>query len=178
MENLFEGKNIRLRAVEPEDAKLIHAWENNTENWVLSNTLIPYSLYTMKKYAETASEDIYEVKQLRLIIEKTEENKPIGAIDLFDFDPYNLRAGIGILIHDKAERQNGYASEALQLIKTYAFDYMHMKQIYCTIPVNNNPSIKLFEKAGFEQCGVRKDWLRTAEGWIDEAIYQCFNVWS
>ena len=98
---LLENDHIRLRAVEPDDADIIYDWENNTDNWQVSNTLIPFSHHTIRKYAESASQDIFENRQLRLMIMDKQQGKAVGAIDLFDYDPFHQRAGVGILINNQ-----------------------------------------------------------------------------
>ncbi len=172
---LLESDLLKLRAVEPEDAALIHKWENNTENWQVSNTKVPFSFHTIKQYAENPSHDIYENLQLRLIIERKKDTKAIGALDLFDFDAFNQRAGIGILINDTEDRGKGYATDAIGIIKYYAFNFLHLKQLYCTIGEDNPKSLKLFQQCGFSVCGIREQWLRTYDGWISEYMLQCID---
>lgn len=88
---------IRLRALEPEDLECLYQWENDMDLWEVSDTLTPFSLFTLKKYIETCHLDIYTTKQLRLMIERVDTNARIGLVDLYDFDPYHQRAGIGII---------------------------------------------------------------------------------
>ncbi|RLC22496.1 MAG: N-acetyltransferase, partial [Deltaproteobacteria bacterium] len=80
-----------LRALEPTDVDVLFEWENNEKLWHLSNTITPFSRFTMEQYILNAHQDIYTTKQLRLMIDKKEPdgNNPIGSIDLFDFDPTN-----------------------------------------------------------------------------------------
>jgi diamine N-acetyltransferase len=115
--------------------------------------------------------DIYETKQLRLIIENWEK-QPVGAIDLFDFDPYHQRAGVGILIHNYEDRHRGFASDALEALKDYVITSLGLKQLYANIAADNKQSIRLFEKAGFVKTGVKQSWLKTSTGWKDEFLYQ------
>lgn len=170
------GKSIRLRAVEPEDAEIIFEWENNTEVWLISTTLAPFSKDEIIRYVKTANRDIFAMRQLRLMIE-TNDNQAItvGSIDLYDFDPQHQRAGVGILIAADENRRKGYASEALKLLVRYSFDILLLKQLYCTIPTDNEPSIKLFESLGFVSCGLKHQWLRTKTGWIDQISMQLIN---
>ena len=98
----------------------------------------------------------------------------IGCIDIFDYDAFNSRAGLGILI-DKAFRQQGYAKAALALCTEYLFKDVMLHQVYCSIDACNTESQKLFLGQGFEQCGQRKDWIRTAERYIDVYEYQLIN---
>jgi diamine N-acetyltransferase len=168
---MFKGESIYLRALEPEDIQTLYRWENNTEVWHLSNTLAPYSLHLLKQYIEQAQLDIYTTKQLRLII-CSAKDQAIGCIDLFDFDPYHLRAGVGILIADVSERKKGYAKEALQLLINYCSKHLHLKQLYCNILENNTASRQLFEHSGFKVCGTKEQWIRLESGWMNEHLLQ------
>lgn len=172
MSEILSGENIILRALEPEDLEFLHHCENNTEIWSVSNTATPFSKFVLRQYIENSHQDIYTAKQLRLIIETKDNNKSIGAIDLFDFDPYHNRAGIGILINQKEDRQKGYAFEALSTLINYCFKHLKLNQLYCNISESNLKSIKLFEKAGFNKCGEKKQWLRNETGYESELMFQ------
>lgn len=65
----LENETIRLRALEPEDLELLYRWENNPELWSLGNTMSPYSRYILKEYIRESHRDIFDLKQLRLMIE-------------------------------------------------------------------------------------------------------------
>ena len=64
----LKGKNILLRALEQTDLDFLYELENDTSIWEVSNTIAPYSRYILKKYLENSHKDIFEVKQLRLVI--------------------------------------------------------------------------------------------------------------
>ena len=177
MATLLKNEHVLLRAIEPEDLEFLYACENNPEIWHISNTLAPYSKFVLKQYIENSQYDIYTNKQLRLIIAASKNpGIPIGAIDLFDFDPYHMRAGIGVLIHEIDERDKGYAKSALNELIKYSFTHLHLHQLYCNISISNKKSISLFESAGFIYAGVKKDWLKTLHGWEDEIVYQLINL--
>ena len=165
------GEKISLRAIEPQDIDVLYQWENDTENWLISNTQTPFSRFVLEQYIASAHEDIYSAKQLRLII-CDPENKAVGGIDLFDFEPNHLRAGIGILISEKTDRKKGYASEALNLLINYCFDTLNLHQIYCNITTDNEASILLFQKHGFQITGIKKQWIRDGGKFKDELILQ------
>lgn len=171
------GKKVSLRAVEPADLDLLYELENNTEWWYLSNTVTPFSRFLLEQYIMNAHLDIYSTKQLRLMIEtKLDESpKTIGTIDLFDFDPTNLRAGLGILIA-KSWQKKGYASEALSLLIDYGFNTLNLHQLYCGISTDNDYSLKLFQKHGFKITGTREQWVRNKQQWLDEYFLQLFST--
>lgn len=173
--NILENRTIALRAPEPEDLDIMYLWENNTSIWRISGTMVPFSKFVLKQYLENAGKDIFEMKQLRLIIMLRTDKRPVGAIDLFDFDPYHRRAGIGILIAELSDRRNGYAREALETLMDYCFTILHLHQLYCNIASGNTESIKLFTSAGFTAVGEKKDWLYDGQGFENEWLLQCMN---
>lgn len=165
-------KEILLRAPEPEDIDLLYRWENDATMWQLSNTFEPFSRYTLKRYIESSRVSIFESGQLRLMIDIKDSGKTIGAIDLFDFDPINLRAGIGILIADESSRRKGYAKMALEAIIDYGYNRLRLHQMYCNILDKNTASLKLFQSLGFKISGNKKEWIRSANGFNDELLLQ------
>lgn len=170
---MIKNDKIILRALEPADADLLYQWENQMDLWVVSNTLTPFSRHQIITYINQISLDIYQTKQLRLMIDILKENQQesIGMIDLFDFDPYHSRGGIGVMIY-KPERGKGYAREAVALFIEYAFSHLGLHQVFCDISEDNNASIKLFESLGFSFVGRKKQWLKTPSGYKDELMYQ------
>lgn len=168
-------KDIILRAPEPEDLELLYKWENDTSMWLLSNTLTPFSKFTLKKYIESSSGSIFESSQLRLMIQIEGSKDTIGTVDLFDFDPFNQRAGVGILIAEESSRRKGYAKMAIEALIDYSFNRLKIHQLYCNILKDNSRSIKLFEGLGFKITGEKKDWIRSDDGYSDELTLQLIN---
>ena len=168
----LKGDKVLLRALEQYDLETLYSWENNPENWKVSQTLAPFSRKLLQKYLENAHLDLFQVKQLRLVIELQESKSPVGLIDLFDFDPFNQRAGIGILIGKREERDKGYAREALEILLDYCFSILILNQVYCSILESNEISHKLFLNAGFQMTGTRKSWIKTSSSWEDEHFFQ------
>jgi diamine N-acetyltransferase len=168
-------KEIRLRALEPEDLELLYNWENNDSYWIISNTVSPFSKYTLKRYLENSHKNIYETGQLRLMIDHIQDKLSIGTIDIFDFDPFHKRAGLGILIANETYRRKGYATMSLSCLISYCFKTLQLHQLYCNILANNLESMELFKKQGFIETGIKKDWLKTSDGYLDEYMYQLIN---
>ena len=173
---MIQGKTLHLRALEPSDVDLLYEWENDEKIWHLSNTHSPFSKFALEQYVLSAGQDIYTTKQLRLMI-GLKDNPPeeaFGTIDLFDFDPANKRAGVGIMI-TKKERNKGHSKEALQMLIEYCFEVLHLHQLYCNITSDNAASLSLFKNAGFEITGLKKEWLLIRNKWVDEYILQLIN---
>jgi diamine N-acetyltransferase len=168
-------KKIRLRAIEPEDLELLYEWENDNSYWAISNTVSPFSRYTIKRYIENSHKTIFETGQLRLMIEHAEDKITIGTIDVFEFDPFHKRAGIGILIANESYRRKGYGTMSLTCLINYCFKTLQLHQLYCNILSNNLISIDLFKKHGFVLIGTKKDWILVEDGYVDVHMFQLIN---
>ncbi|KQO31692.1 acetyltransferase [Flavobacterium sp. Leaf82] len=171
----LKGENIYLRALEPNDLEFVYAMENDENIWEVSNTQTPYSRFLVRQYLENAQQDIYEAKQLRLAICQDQDFPAIGLIDLFEFDPKNNKAGVGIVIQKGENRNQKIGSEALELLIKYSFHNLNLHQLYANIAVGNVASIALFTKFGFEKIGIKKDWILLNNHYQDEAIFQLIN---
>lgn len=173
MDSPLKTKNIRLRALEPRDVDLLYRWENDPEVWKVSNTMTPFSKFTLQEFIKTSTMDIYASRQLRLMVEDWKGNT-IGTVDIFDFEPFHRRAGIGILIA-KEYRHNGYAEEAVRCVCKYLFSVFQLHQVYCNVMADNEVSLKLFQNVGFQLAGCQKDWMRNQQGYTDVYLLQLIN---
>jgi diamine N-acetyltransferase len=171
---LLKGEKLFLRALEKEDLEFLYELENNTHVWEISGTVTPYSKDVLEFYLENAHRDIYEVKQLRLVICSI-DGITLGLIDLFDFDPKHKRAGVGIVIVKEIDRNKGIGAEALKLLANYAFDVLDLRQLYANILEENERGIHLFKKSGFLKVGVKKDWISSSGQFKNEVLFQKIN---
>lgn len=171
---MLQNEICSLRAVDPEDLDFIYKLENNPALWEFGHTITPYSKFTIREYLENAHRDIYEVKQLRLAICNA-NNEIKGVVDLYDFDPYHKRAGVGIVISQESDRARGLATSGLELIIEYAFKHLRLHQLYASISEDNLSSRRLFEKLRFRESGIKKDWIATEKSYKNEHLYQLIN---
>lgn len=172
---MLQGIHTYLRALEPEDLEFLYLLENDESVWEVSNTITPYSKFVLKHYLENAHRDIYEIKQLRLVICEQTSDRVLGLIDLFDFDPKHLKVGLGIIIYAESDRGKGIASEAIQLVVNYVFSQLNLHQVYANIAADNKESIHLFEKLRFQKSGDKKDWIYANGSFKNEYLYQLIH---
>ena len=163
---MLENITHRLRAVEPADAVQLYRLENKSDEWWLGANLTPFSQATLEHYA-AGKHDLYADLQLRMMIEsKGDANICVGAIDLYQLDPRNRRAGVGIAI-EAHKRRNGHGIAALNLLSEYAFGHLGLHQLWAEVPASNGESVQLFLEAGFEQKGIMSDWVWNQKQWQD-----------
>jgi len=168
------GNKIHLRALEPEDLDFLYNIENNESFWEVSSTQTPFSRFILEQYIVNSHQDIFEAKQLRLIIVDNITNISVGMIDLFEFNPLHKRAGIGVLIIEN-EQHKGFASEAIALLINYSFNQLNLHQLFANITADNTKSLELFKKLNFIKIGVKKEWVFSKGNFKDEILFQLIN---
>lgn len=99
----------------------------------------------------------------------------MGLVDLFEFDPKNRRAGLGIIVLEEERRNKGVGSEAVRLVLGYAFGVLELRQLYANVLEENHRSVHLFKKLGFEEVGVKKDWILSEGKYKNEILFQKLN---
>jgi diamine N-acetyltransferase len=167
----LENELVRLRALEPSDVDLLYAWENDPAVWGVTNTLIPFSKDTLRKYIDSV-QDIFADRQFRYVIESMEDNRPVGLMDLFEYEPMHHRVGLGILIASENDRKKGYAKAALQITMAYCQVVLQLKTVFCNVLKSNEASVKLFSGQGFLVSGTKHSWHRTGNVYEDEFFMQ------
>jgi len=168
---MIQGNKIRLRALEKRDYENFYRWENASVIAGDSSMIQPVSAYIVEAFIENAGRAVEETGQLRLLIE-TIDGQSLGLVDVFDVDFRHRRAGLGIVIGEVENRNNGYASEAIQLICTYAFRVMNLEVLYADIRSENMASLRVFDKAGFHSPALFPNW--DSEGGIRKSAVRVF----
>lgn len=173
---------MQLRKLEPSDLPFLYQWENDASAWADSDTHNPLSRHDLHQYIESTTGDIYRDGQLRLIIESGENDiitnnssiatkQVLGCIDLFDFDPRNRKAALGMYIAPIA-RGKGVGNEAVRLLLDYAFNFLHLRMVYAIIGVTNVACSHIYQQLGFQPSSPLCNW--TLEG--DAILWQKINT--
>lgn len=185
------AKIIKLRKLEPSDLPFLYQWENDASVWADGSNHNPLSQQDLRDYIASTTGDIYKDGQLRLIICSSSESVcqqgglsgeaglssvspkdglTIGCVDLFDFDPRNRRAAIGMYIAPQYRGQ-GIGREAVRLLEEYAFDFLHMRIIYAIISTSNTACSELYRQAGYTPSSVLPSWTLEADAvlWFKQA---------
>mgnify|MGYP002625198215 CR=1 FL=1 len=182
-------KQVRLRAMEPEDLEMLYSIENDPEVWGVSCTSVPYSRYVLHDYLAQSSGDIYADRQVRLVIEVAQGNERVDGrrAELADntdsrYETIGLAdntasrygtIGLADILnfepkHCRAEvgiviigryRGQGYATLALKALHRYALQTLHLHQLYAFVGADNISSVALFRKLGYTFSEPLADWL-------------------
>ena len=171
MKKIISNEIVTLRSLEATDLDVLYRWENDTRLWTVSNIMAPSPKSYLWQYLQNYDSDIFNTRQLRLMITLTETAEPVGTVDLTNFDPFNNRAEFGIMI-DRAHEGKGIGDAALRLTINYVRDYLGLSQIYALVPVNNSICITLMKKHGFATTGILRKWINHGTEIHDVEIMQ------
>lgn len=174
-ETLLNDGTISLRALEPSDLDAMIRWENDTRLWSAGSQGAPLSRHAIAEYIANYDADIFAARQLRLIVVENATGNAAGAVDLYDFDPLSLRAGIGIIINENA-RGHGFGTRALTLLWQYASLHLGMNQLWAMTAIDNTAACHAFTSAGFTTAGRLRSWIRRGRQWVDALMFQRLNI--
>ena len=141
---MLKSENIVLRPLQESDLDFLDNIENNKKNWQFGSERKQFNRQQLLTYIANSGTDITLAKQYRFVIDLN--LIPIGFIDLFDYTLTS--AGVGLII-SKGYRNKGYAKEALNLLIDYAFNFLKLRKLHCSINTANLGSIRLFHSCGF-----------------------------
>jgi RimJ/RimL family protein N-acetyltransferase len=153
---MLEGDRVRLRALRPEDTKVLwEFWADPDVSARASNRPPrPYSLEeTEALFAELAKrEDL-----MRFAIEA--EGEVIGECSLHDVDRFNRCCEVGITI-GKPYWAQGFGQESLRLLVDYAFRYHNMHRVGLEALADDPRAVGCYRKVGFVEEGTlrKRDW--------------------
>lgn len=143
---LLEGDKVVLRSVDSSDIDTLLLWENSCSEPLYGVFEEQYTREDIVRFVELQQQySIAETEQLRLMI-CSYDGERLGAIDLSDFNGYS--ASLSIIIADRANRGQGYGSEALRLMVSYA-ESLGLQILRARVLAENKISRQMFSSAGF-----------------------------
>lgn len=168
----IQGTRIELRPIICDHAEIYVTWYNDLDIRRLARMIRPVSVENFRK----SINNIYNATdRIKFEIWHIADEKPIGDVGLGDIEYHDRNAQFGIMIGDKNYWNQGYATEALQLILKYAFEEVNLHKVWGSISDWNKGSQKVAIKAGMHLEATKKeDWYIDGE-YVDTHIYAIFK---
>ena len=168
--NFWQGKTVRLRAVEPADAPTFFQWNQNSErSRSLDFVWPPMSLASVSAWAEEQSRKKLEQDRFHWVIENP-EGVPVGSISTHHCDSRNGTFSYGVDVAPE-HQQRGYASESVCLILKYYFQELRYQKATVAVHAHNLASIRLHERLGFRKEGTLRRMVFTRGRYYDLILY-------
>lgn len=174
VEEINDG-NLFLRKISKDDVEFIFKSLNDRDliTYLSLGPLktLEHSKRLIKGYLKYWDNNV----QFNYIIEFLEVNKvKIGSISLWNINWQHHRAQIGIWLVPSFWSK-GLAEISLNLIKNIAYNHLKLNRLEAYIAIENERSITLFEKCGFNEEGVLKEYLNFHGNYHDAAIMACLK---
>jgi len=149
---MYDGKVVRLRAFEWEDATRYREWVNDAELASLVDRYRPVSLEEHRRWYDgvTTSDTI-----LMFAVDDLETGEFLGCAWLFDIDKHHRRAEVRILLGGKLG--HGRGTDALRTLARVAFTRVGLKRVVAEVLQSNARAARAFESSGFKREGVLRE---------------------
>ncbi|MFC8685206.1 GNAT family N-acetyltransferase [Brevibacillus porteri] len=163
---LFHSERIYLRKMTGEDVDVYHTWRNDVE--VMRTTSPSMDVFTWDDTNGFVNQVILHASSSKsYMIVDSQTNRPIGITSLIQIDLKNRNAECIIDIGEKEYWGKGYAREALKLLLDYAFLEMNLHRVSLRVFSFNEKAIKLYDRLGFKQEGISRQFLFREGKWHD-----------
>ncbi len=168
--NFWEGKLIRLRSLEPEDAETIYDWDHDSEMArSVEYVWPPNSLARARRFAEETSKATPENDLITFAIE-TLAGELVGIISTHDCNRRSGTFEYGLAVRSE-QRRRGYASEAIRIVCRYFFEELRYQKVTSFAYSWNTASIRLHERLGFQFEGRLRRMVYTRGAYHDLLAY-------
>lgn len=161
---LFEtGRHVYLRAPTLDDRQefiaLIHQSWHFLSPWVLP----PFNAKTFREFVKRSDQPDYQ----SFFICRKQDGVILGVINMSQiFRGFFQSAFLGYYI-GAAYTNQGYMTEALQLVLRHAFVKMKLHRLEANIQPENIASIRLVQRCGFHKEGYSPRYLKINNRWRD-----------
>ena len=164
--NFWQGRLVRLRGVEPSDAKTFARWSLDSEAArELDFVWPPVSLAFVRKELEEASLRKLEADAFFWVIEGADA-RVVGHISTHHCEPRPGVFSYGLSVV-REHRRRGYATEAVLLVLKYYFEELRYQKCLVGVHSNNPASVALHEKLGFVREGTLRRMVYTGGSFHD-----------
>jgi RimJ/RimL family protein N-acetyltransferase len=159
---MIYGKRIRFRAPERTDIPRFVNWLNDPDVRRGGSHHLPFSSEDEEKWFDQMQSHPQDEHPMVIEVRKNgvvEEWISIGSIGFSTIDWRNRCSEFGIMIGEKDYWNQGYGTEAVEMLLKHGFETLNLNRIFLRVFENNPGAIRAYEKAGFSHEGR----LRQAE---------------
>lgn len=154
----IETKRLLLRAIEKSDAQALYKTFSDEK------AMKYFGMYPMNTMAEVVQliENFHMTFNnqagIRLAIVSKDTQQVMGTCGFHQYSQRHARAEVGFELNGAYQHQ-GYAREAVEALIKWGFDVVGLHRIEAVTYPENNASMTLLEKLGFEKEGLLRDYV-------------------
>ncbi len=168
--NIWQGKRVRLRAVELSDAEAHFLWNQDSEmSRNVDMVWPPASREYIRRSIDKSAAQAPQNDELSLEIEDL-AGTFVGNISTHHCDRRTGCFSYGVAVLAEHKRK-GYASEAILLVLRYFFEELRYQKVNAYVYSENVASVRLHEKLGFQLEGRLRRTVYTRGAYQDELVF-------
>jgi RimJ/RimL family protein N-acetyltransferase len=145
----MRGERVTLDTICPADYAFIETQFNDPSIRHRAGVSLPWSETDVADFVEDADDTV------QFLV--CRDGIPIGHIVLTEIDTQASNAELGWVVIIPEEQGNGFATEAVDLCLGHAFDDRGLHKGWARVNEDNEASIRMLEKQGFEREGVLRE---------------------
>ena len=149
------GEKCYLAPISSASAEAYAKWDNDLE------VAIPLGdeayISTTVESLQNDLSGVFSKKSHLYDIVTLKDDLIIGRCMFFDVNQTDKAAKVGIVIGEKDYWNQGYGTEALQLLLEYGFQILNFHNVMLGVYSYNTRAIKCYEKVGFKLVGRRRE---------------------
>ena len=154
---MIYGEQVRLRAVERDDLPHYVEWLNDPEVRRGLNAVFPLSAVEEEAWFENLLDRPEAERPLAIDALEGERWIHIGGCGLFDYEKRARRAELGIMIGDKSRWDQGYGTDAMQVLLRHGFETLNLHRIKLRVFEFNERAVEVYRRLGFVEEGRLRD---------------------
>jgi len=166
---MIDSERILLRMLEETDLEARVKWFNDPDirQYLVSD--YPMGLARTKKWFQSTLTDN---SKFNLSIVEKSTGRLIGMTGLLNIDAKNAHAQFYITIGEPEFRGKGLPDEVIPAVLEYGFTYLRLNKIYLWTLLNNARARTVYERNGFKQEAILRDFLY-CRGKFNDIIQHC-----
>ncbi len=152
MRNHWEGRRVRLRAIDPDDWEQFYRWSH--DSYAQRNAYqieTPRSREDLQEWAREQAQRRRKGDDVVLAVERNDA-KLVGSVTAEWCEPRHGTFMVNVAL-GREHWSNGYAREAMQVLLHHYFTEMRYQKANARVYAFNDRSQRLFEALGFQEEG-------------------------
>lgn len=165
---MLSDEVIYLRKLEKSDLNQTWLWLHQHDIYSKIGVHVPFSHSDQDRWFETLEKSNDKMVFAVCLLEGDQH---IGNVSLDNVDLRHRNARVSIFIGNKEKRGGHLGSRALEILGSYAFEFLNLNKIWCKTTNGDDVVLAFYEKLGWKQEGVLREHEYHDGQYLDKAIF-------
>lgn len=167
------GDRIYLRPITIADTKMVLSWRNSP--YVVNNFFYRLPI-SEEEHSDWIENKVNKGLVYQFVVHLKDTDEEIGCVYLQHYEAFDNSMESGVFMSEKAPKGKGLATEAVKLMNDcVAFEMLGLSRTVAKVIATNIGSLRLHEKAGFEEISREKAKIIPTEECVECVTLFCPN---